>query len=405
MRCKPVKTKAGLGAEAVAGERHLLDAGFGCRCRMKPIRSPSVANQGRECRHLNFMADIIFDCPACKQPVQADDAWAGQEIQCPLCHAPMIVPGAPPTAHELHYTGKQLVEVPKENKLKAGATQTARSSAGSGAVIRNFQKPVAKKQNPVVKYGVTVLVLAALGIGGWLGWPYLKPHLPFLKSEETAAADNPAAKEGSGAGEAASTAEAAVPPAPPPVKEAPMTPPVYTLDVAQAKISEGKANGTITGLEFVPDTEQLEKLPGVYVLDLRQGTGATPDRGLRVYLRLTGTNTPAGQSWTVTPDMKGTPVSQVVKSWKTNPKYAAQERAFSTGFALKLEFGQVTESNTIPGKLFVALPDKEKSVVGGVFLATSSAFGAAGETPQAVPAAPAALPPEYQRRYGLPGRR
>jgi len=350
------------------------------------------------------MADIIFDCPACNQPVQADDAWAGQEIQCPLCHAPMIVPGAPPPAHEPHYTGKQLVEVPKENRLKAGQTQTARKTSGSGAVIRNFQQPKAKKQNPLVKFGVPVLVVAGLAVGGWLGWPYLKPHLAFLKSEE-AASDQPAANASTGAEAATPTAEAAAPPAPPPVKEAPMTPPIYTLDVTKATISEGKANGTITGLNFVPDTARLEKLPGVYVLDLRQGTGATPDRGLRVYLRLTGTNTPAGQSWTVAPEMKGTPVSQVVKAWKTDPKYAAQEKAYATGFALKLEFGQLTESNTIAGKLYAALPDKEQSVVAGVFHATSATFGVAGEPTPATPSAPAQLPPEYQKRYGVPGRR
>ena len=33
-------------------------------------------------------------CPACKKPVQADDAWAGQEIACPICNAAMLVPQA-----------------------------------------------------------------------------------------------------------------------------------------------------------------------------------------------------------------------------------------------------------------------------------------------------------------------
>ena len=341
-----------------------------------------------------FMAEIVFDCPACKQAVQADDAWAGQEIQCPLCQATMIVPGATPVAEEPHYTGKGLVEVPKETKLKAGATQVARSTTGSGPVIRNLQPAKTKQQNPIIKYAITVVVLAALAVGGWFGWPYLKPHLSFLnKGSETAAND---AAVPAPAGDPAAVAPPATPPPP---KEVPMTPPVYTLDVSQAKFTEGKVNGTITGTNFVPDSIRLEKLAGAYMLDFRQGTNASPDRGLRVYLRLSGTNTPAGQSWTVSPEMKGTPISQVVKVWKTNPKYAAQEKAFSTGFALKLELGPMTESNTISGKIYAALPDKEQSVIAGIFHTLPAATITPGAAPQPAAAPQVEMSPEMQRRY------
>lgn len=347
------------------------------------------------------MADMIFDCPACKQPVQADDAWAGQEIQCPLCHAAMIVPPSPnappPKQHSL---GKQLVEVPGQTRLSAGATQSARNPAG-GATFRKFDTKPVKKKNPVVQYAIVGGVIVALGVAGWFGWPYLKPHLPFLNQdgEQVATAAN-----GATGGEAG--AVAAEPTPPPPPKEIPMTAPVYTLEVQSAQISGGKVNGSVAGTNFVPDTVRLEKLAGYYLLELREGSGVTPDRGLRVYLRLDSTNTPAGQTWTVSPEMKGTPISQVVKVWKTNPKYAAQEKAFTTGFALKLEFDQFTESNTISGKLYAALPDKEQTVVGGVFTATSAAGGPPGAVaqPQAVPQADT-MSREFQQRYGTGNRR
>jgi len=215
------------------------------------------------------------------------------------------------------------------------------------------------------------------------------------KGGEESAAVQPAAAN------AAGDPAAAEPATPPPPKEIPMTPPLYTLEVSQAQISGGKVNGTIMGTNFVPETVRLDKVAGAYVLELREGTGATPDRGLRVYLNLGPTDSPTGHTWTVSQEMKGTPVSRVVKLWKTNPKYAAQEKSFFTGFALKLEFGELTESNTIPGKIYAALPDKEQTVVGGVFTATSTLSGVPGmAAPQAVPGPQGdPISPELQQRY------
>ncbi|MBI3851894.1 MAG: hypothetical protein HY298_16685 [Verrucomicrobia bacterium] len=347
------------------------------------------------------MADIIFDCPSCKQPVQADDAWGGQQIECPLCKAPMIVPEAQGTAPQVgaKSLGKQLVSVPGGTNLSAGAIQVPRPSSGRGIPIRNLQQPQAKRQNPVVRYAIIGVVIVAALASGWVAWPYLRPHIPFLNkaADESAAAAPPATDKSA----AAAPPEAAPPPPP---KEVPMTAPVYTLDVAQAKISEGKVNGSIAGTNFVPDMVRLDQVAGGYVLSMRQGAGQTPDRGLRVNLQLKPTDSPTGQTWTVSQDMRGTPISRVTKIWKTNPKYAAQEKVFFTGFALKLEFGQLTVSNTLPGKIYVALPDKEETVVGGVFNAATTLVGAQ-ETGVQQPAIQNpqtdAQRAEFQKRYGL----
>jgi hypothetical protein len=115
-------------------------------------------------------------------------------------------------------------------------------------------------------------------------------------------------------------------------------------------------------------------------------------------------DSPTGQTWTVSQEMKGTPVSRVVKVWKPNPKYAAQTKAFTTGFALKLEFGALTESNTLPGKIYAALPDPEQTVIGGVFNAiTTLAGGQVLGTPQApvLDAQSAAQKAEFDKRYGI----
>ena len=183
-----------------------------------------------------------------------------------------------------------------------------------------------------------------------------------------------------------------------------MTAPTYTLDVVQASIPGGKLNGSIAGTNFVPDLVRLDKLAGGYLLTTRQGPGQTPDRGLRVYLQMNPTDSPTGHTWTVSQEMKGPPISQVVKVWKPNPKYAAKEKPFTTGFALKLEFGQLTASNTIPGKIYAALPDTEQTVVAGVFNAATTLLGGQ-ETVVQPPAIQnsqtEAQRTEFQKRYGI----
>jgi hypothetical protein len=345
-------------------------------------------------RRIKFMAEIIFNCPACKQPVQGDDAWAGQEIECPICKAPMVVPqaGASSARTETKRSlGKQLVDVPAETRLSAGSTQVPRSG-GNLPIQPRFQKKQVKRQSPVARYAVVGVVAIALVASGWFAWPYLRPYIPFFKADESAAA----------AQAAQTNAQETTPPPP---KEPPMTAPVYNLDIAQAKISEGKVNGTIAGTNFVPDLVRLDKVAGVHVLTLRAGPGQSPDRGLRVYLRLKPNESPTGQTWTVSEDARSPIISRVVKVWKTNPRYAAKETPFTTGFALKLELGRLTDSNTIPGKIYAALPDAEHTVVAGAFnalTAASSGQAAPAAPPQAVPSTQTeAQKAEFQKRYGV----
>jgi hypothetical protein len=339
------------------------------------------------------MANFTFDCTACGQKIQADDAWADQVIQCPICNASVVVPKNQKAASTL---GKQLVAVPSENKLKAGPTQVARSATGTGAVVRSFQKKEVKKQSPLVKFAIVAAVIVALAAAGYFAMPYL----PFLKKEGDGGAGQQAGKPG-----APGQADAGQPAEPPPPKEVPMTPPVYTLDVAKAKISEGKANGSIVGTNFVPDLVRLDKIGPSYVLNLRQGAGQSPDRGVLVSLKLGPSESPTGHVFTVSKEMKGASVNHVTRVWKTNPKYAAQTKNFFDGYALKLEFGQLTDSNTIPGKIYLAFPDTEQSVVGGVFNASTTIGTGTTEAPVATqviqdPQAEAQKA-AFQKRYGI----
>lgn len=345
------------------------------------------------------MAEIILDCPSCKKPIQADDAWAGQQIECPLCKSPLIVPPVPapsaPAGGGGRTTGRQHVQVPGGMRFSTGAAQAPRVSDGRGLPQTTLPPKPVKRPNRAVRYAINGVMIVALAAAGWFGWPYLQPHLPFLKKTAEEAAAPPA---GTVAG--AGTPEAA----PPPPTEVPMTAPAHTLDIQQARISEGKVNGRIGGTEFVPDSVRLDRQAGGYLLTLRQGAGQTPDRGLQVHLQMKPTDSPTGQTWTVSQEMNGTPISRVVKVWKPNPKFAAQTKPFTTGFALKLEFGQLTESNTMLGKIYVALPDSEQTVLAGAFNATTTLTGgqeAAATPPVIQDSQTAAQRAEFERRYGI----
>jgi hypothetical protein len=289
-----------------------------------------------------------------------------------------------------------------------------------------------------VGIGATVI---ALGVGGYFGYGWLRDYQEKANEKRRAAEKEsdggqvghianlhevldatengriePAGKRGSTAprqarsaspggagvaGDASDAAKAAAGGAG--TNDLPVIAPVWTLDLNAAKIPESRANGKISGTNFVLQTARVDYAGATPVLSLRQGTGPSPDRELLVYLRLKPGEQLGSNSWTVSKEMKGPTVPQVTKRWKVNPKYAPQQKAFSTGYALKLELGPVNEGQ-ITGKIFVALPDPEQTVVAGIFTAATSAPGT-GAPALASPTAPTAVPPksnpEFEARYGI----
>jgi hypothetical protein len=194
-----------------------------------------------------------------------------------------------------------------------------------------------------------------------------------------------------------------------PEKKLPIVAPVWTLDLAASKIPEGRANGSISGTNFVVETARVEQSGTAQILRLMQGQAASPDREVLVYLHLKPGEKLGGQSFAIAADTRiGAP--QVTKRWKTDPRYAPQLKSFNTGYVMKLELGQMT-NGTLPGKIFLAMPDPEKTVVGGLFRVTPSLFDMdAPATPAAARAVPqpVARPPAQRMgnsrvndRYGI----
>ncbi len=190
----------------------------------------------------------------------------------------------------------------------------------------------------------------------------------------------------------------------PPEKELPLLTAVHTLDLAAARIPEGRANGMISGTNFVVETARLDLAGTSHLLRLTQGSSVSPDREILVYLRPKAGEPLAGSTWAISSDMKGPTVPQVVKRWKPNPKFAPQSRPFATGYTMKLELGEMIDGE-LTGKIFLALPDPEKSVVAGIFKAVTASTSASPAGTVAPVAAPGIAPPpgnpEFEARYGI----
>jgi hypothetical protein len=125
----------------------------------------------------------------------------------------------------------------------------------------------------------------------------------------------------------------------------------------------------LAGTNFVPETARIDPVGTAQVLRLLQGQAPSPDREVLVYLHLKAGEKLGGQMLNISQESVGAGVPQVTKRWKTNPKYAPQYKSFNSGYVMRLELGQVADG-VVPGKIFLALPDMEQSVVAGSFRAT-----------------------------------
>ncbi len=385
------------------------------------------------------MSDIKFSCPQCGQHITCDPHWMGHQLSCPACQNQITVPQVPVAAPRPAAPQVRMVADPSrgsniqgpppppsnQSRLSLGRPQ----SSGAEGETTTRAKPVyrvyssnetGKKRGPMQYVTIGVAVIA-VGVLGYFGYGYL------LDYQEKANAERRDSEQNADGGQVGHIADlhqvldatdpnrdpvgSGVPRPPgdsdtarPPEKELPLLTAVHTLDLAAARIPEGRANGMISGTNFVVETARLDLAGTSHLLRLTQGSSVSPDREILVYLRPKAGEPLAGSTWAISSDMKGPTVPQVVKRWKPNPKFAPQSRPFATGYTMKLELGEMIDGE-LTGKIFLALPDPEKSVVAGIFKAVTASTSASPAGTVAPVAAPGIAPPpgnpEFEARYGI----
>lgn len=356
------------------------------------------------------MADIKFSCPNCGQHITCDELWGGHQLDCPSCKHPLAVPAATaPQAPEAPAAPRSLVPKPPAAAEPRLAINAGHASAQAGAEaaqrtipIRNLAPPPPKKKSRAASYSIGAAVVVALGVGGYFGYGWFSrtQNKPTVSTHEAAKnADLGPAGHRASLGTQAGTNSATAPDA------LPLLPAVWTLDLTQAKIPNGRANGTLAGTNFVPETARIDPQGAAHVLRLLQGQAASPDHEVLVYLHLKPGEKLGGQQLDISQDMNGAGVPQVTKLWKKNPRFAPQYKSFRSGYAMRLELGQPADG-AVQGKIYLALPDPEQSVVAGNFKATIITNAPVDATIQAAPVmtptpSSTSADAQWQARYGV----
>jgi len=332
------------------------------------------------------MSEFKFSCPQCGQKMFGDDQYAGTQIACPACQNEIVVPRAQPVA-----ASRMQVVTPKQASparaipiAPVRAAYMPKDSANDGAktkmiiivaiicvvvlspIIFYFAFPdqVTALEN---KFGFAGRKVDPEKGGGQLGhiadlYSVLDATDPDKiggrRAPVTFEIDSENARDLDEMSDELSLAEKAE-------AEEPLGEASWNLNPALEEIPTGKPHGSISGTNFVADIVRMDNQATQYLLTMRQGTNAVADCELLIYLQLKPGEQLDGKSWTISASQKnGAP--QIVKKWKANPKFAPQQKIYGGGYAMKLEFGE-NEQGRILGKIYVALPDAEKSFVTGWF--------------------------------------
>jgi hypothetical protein len=173
----------------------------------------------------------------------------------------------------------------------------------------------------------------------------------------------------------------------------------WTLEVETAEIAKDKASGQLSGESFTPDNVSVDITGNVQILTLRQGANLTADNALFIYLALKPEETVASHTWTISKETTGAP--QIIKRSKPSGQSAPKHQTFTSGYAMKLEFGKVKEA-AVPGKIYLALPDPEHSFVSGDFTATVRTVTIRPAAPPPTARVPTKAPPPPGGQPGAP---
>lgn len=155
-------------------------------------------------------------------------------------------------------------------------------------------------------------------------------------------------------------------PAPKPAPKPALIPPPasdsnWLLVLPARALPASPVAGRIHGKDFIVERASFQN----GTLTLRYGTRGNMEFGALINFAGAPPEALAGKSIDVTTNAEK--AARVSLRWKDDAG-AVQKPNFDSGYALRLEFGAL-ENNRLPGKIYLCLPDDEKSYLLGAFTA------------------------------------
>jgi len=364
------------------------------------------------------MGEFKFNCPSCSQKIQCTEDWMGRQIQCPACQQNIQVPVPPPAAAPVQAKPLVRPSIALATHQKSAPAPVATFSHGTSPVRHYSPSQAASSSDRGDKIKRIAMIAACVLLippAGYFGFTAIRDYQAKLNVQRQQAGED---SDGGRLGHIASLYDALD--ATDPAKhgrfgdsdddedakrkrrsgtngvasaEEKIVPPKWTLEIDKVKLQRGAVNGNLAGTNFLAGSVFVDVNGVMNVLSIRQGTNFYSDREIMAYLKLKPAESLVGQTWTIGPDTR-TNVPNVVKRWRPNPRFAPQQKSFANGYAMRLEFLNQSE-DLVQGRIYLALPDPEQSVIAGQFTAEIRQ----ARPVAAVPVRTQPQQPQPQRRY------
>ena len=272
------------------------------------------------------MSEFKFACPVCGQHMMCDASQAGSVMDCPTCFQKIVAPQAPAPDSKFVLTGSKFSEK-KINVQGLGAPAAAEPPKKFPAAL------------------VLALILGFMGVtAAAIYWATII-HPRRVAVEPPGPPTNPASISKT------------------PEKPAPIAPPAndanWSLTLGTNAIADAPLAGRVHAQDFIAERATFQN----GALMLRAGTKGTVEFGAFVHFGGAQAESLAGQTINVMADADR--AARVQLRWK-DADGAAQRKDFTNGYAMRLEFGALA-NNRLPGKIYLCLPDAEKSYLLGSF--------------------------------------
>lgn len=324
------------------------------------------------------MSDFTFTCSNCGQQLVADTSKVGTTLNCSYCQTPLLVPNlaaAPPPAPPMGprvsspqsgpYAPRPTIStanVPEKTSGLAIASLICSLSSFltcigwiPGIICGHLAKAQMRRDTNLKGSGMATAglvigyVLLALNILGLVFFAAaFKRSVDYVNQQKQQSRIDVSPSEQPVATEDGEDAQ---------------PDPLYTLSLNEAQIPDRPAAGKIGGSDFTVESAKLEN----GILTIRQGKEFMADKQFMIFLFLRAGENIEGKSFNFTADKPaiGSPTPHIHTTWRTRES-GVKSHVYMKDYAMRIEFGTASNGK-IPTKIYLCLPDKQKSYVAGSF--------------------------------------